>query len=169
MHHELVSRTRTAILGTPLSHWTTPIDLHLGALYLRPEQKQFVRANLGLTHAEMLKTKELRLEVLRRGTGEVLKTFTVPATLADIQKQRAKIPDGLRGDFLNLLLADIDVSFLPVQPFNDPQRNWVIRATAIGNDGKDIATVLSQPFCRLARRPQPAITSVKSMSTATSS
>ena len=142
--------------------WTTPIDLQLGALYLRPNQKQFVRANLGLTYAEMQKVKELRLEVLRRGSGEVLKTFAVPATLADIQKQRAKIPDGLRGDFRNLVLADLDLSFLPVQPFADPQRNWVIRASAIDTTGKSAWSVTSQPFCRLAHDgPQPPITSVK--------
>ena len=28
----------------PVATWTVPIDLELGALYLRPEQKQFVRA-----------------------------------------------------------------------------------------------------------------------------
>jgi hypothetical protein len=142
--------------------WTAPIDLQLGALYLRPNQKQFVRANLGLTYAEMQKVKGLRLEVLRRGSGEVLKTFTVPATLADIQKQRAKIPDGLRGDFRNLFLTDLDLSFLPLQPFADPQRNWVIRATVIDTAGKASWSVTSQPFCRLAHDgPQPAIASVK--------
>jgi hypothetical protein len=129
---------------------------------LRPEQKQFVRVNLGLASAEMEKLKELKLEVLRRGTGEVLKTFTVPATLEAIQKQRAKIPDGLRGDFRNLILTDLDVSFLPVQAFNDPQRNWVLKATTIDRDGKAGWSVMSQPFCRLAHDgPQPAITSVK--------
>ncbi len=100
----------------------------LGALYLRPEQKQFVRVNLGLRPPRWL-LKEVRLDVLRRSGRQVLKTVTLPATPADIQRQRAKIPDGLRDDFRNLLLADLDVSFLPVQPFDDPQRNWVIRAT----------------------------------------
>jgi hypothetical protein len=144
------------------SPWGTPIDLRLGALYLQPNQKQFVRANLGLSYAELQRAKELRIEVVRRGSNEVLKTFTVPATPADIAKQRTKIPDGLRGDFRNLLLSDIDVSFLPVQPFADPQRNWLIRATLIDTTGASLGSVLSPPFCRLAHdTPQPAITSVK--------
>jgi hypothetical protein len=110
----------------------------------------------------MQSVKELRLEVLRRGTGEVLKTFTVPATPTDVVKQRAQVPDGLRGDLLNLILTDLDVSFLPLQPFDDPQRNWVIRATAIDSSGKALGTVTSPPFCRLAHdAPQPAITAVK--------
>jgi hypothetical protein len=146
----------------PVATWTVPIDLELGALYLGPTQKQFVRMNLGLTHAEMAKLKEVRLEVLRRGTGQVLKTFTVPATPAAILRQREKIPDGLREDFRNLLLTDLDVSFLPLQPFTDPQRNWLIRATAIPAAGKPQWTTMSAPFCRLAHdAPQPAIASVK--------
>src|SRR5262249_12484559 len=148
--------------GFPLATWTVPLDLELGALYLRPGQKQFVRVNCGLTHAEMARLKELRLEVMRRGTGEVLKTFTVPATTDAIARQRAKLPDGLRDDFRNLLLTDLDLSFLPEQPFSDPQRNWVLRATAIDADGKPAWATTSAPFCRLAHDgPQPAITSVK--------
>ena len=74
----------------------------------------------------MAQVKELRLEVLRRGTGRGAEDVHRPRhARRPSQKQRAKIPDGLRDDFRNLLLADLDVSFLPVQPFNDPQRNWV--------------------------------------------
>lgn len=143
----------------PVATWTVPIDLELGALYLRPTQKQFVRLNLGLSHAEMAQLKVVRLQVLRRGTMEVLKTIEVPATPEAIRKQREKIPEGLRDDLRNLLLTDLDVSSLPLQPFNDPQRNWIVRATAIGT--KMPWSVTSPPFCRLAHDgPQPAITSV---------
>jgi hypothetical protein len=142
--------------------WTVPLDLRLGALYLGPAQKQFVRINLGLAHAEIVRLKEVRLEVLRRGAGKVLKTFTLPATPEAIRRQRAKVPDGLRGDLRNLLLADLDVSFLPVQPFADPQRNWVIRATSIDTAGKPGWSITSAPFCRLAHDgPQQAIRSVR--------
>jgi hypothetical protein len=142
--------------------WTVPIDLELGALYLRPEQKQFVRLNLGFSAAEMASLKEVRLDVQRRSGRQVLKTVTLPATPADIQRQRAKIPNGLRDDFRNLLLANLDLSFLPVQPFDDPQRNWVIRATAIDRRGLEMWTMTSPPFCRLAHdSPQPAVTSVR--------
>lgn len=155
---------RTPVASSPLAmaKWTVPIDLELGALFLRPEQKQFVRANLGLSHAAMSSLKELRLEIVGRGTGQVLQTVNVPATPEAIGQRRAKVPDGLRDDLRNLLLADLDVSALPVQPFDDPQRNWVVRATAIDTAGKAVVSVTSPPFCRLAHDgPQPAITSVK--------
>ena len=142
--------------------WTVPLDLELGSLYLQPEQKLFVRVNLGLTHAELARVKELRLEVLRRGTGEVLKTFTVPATPEAIAQQRAKIPVGMLDDFRNLLVTELDVSFLPLQPFDDPQRNWVLRASTVDVAGKASWSVLSSPFCRQAHDgPQPPIESVR--------
>src|SRR5262249_34064320 len=122
----------SVVLGSTevwFSTWTTPIDLHLGALYLRPKQKQLVRINLGLPAETMKQSAMVRLEIVRRGSGEVLKTQEVSATLAAIEAQRAKIPKELRGDFTNLVLAELDVGFLPVQPFNDPQRNWFVRAS----------------------------------------
>jgi hypothetical protein len=141
--------------------WTTAIDLQLGALYLRPGQKQFVRLNLGFTAATMKQLAKVRLDVVRRGTGEVLLTRDLPATPAAVTAQRGKIPQELRGDFGNLLLADLDVSALPLQPFNDPQRNWLVRATALDAGGKQLAAVESQPFCRQDHEPaQPAIKSV---------
>lgn len=142
--------------------WTTPFDLELGSLYLQPEQKQFVRVNLGLSHAELSRVKELRLEVVRRGTGQVLKTWYVPATPTAIRLQREKIPVGMLDDFRNLLVTDLDVSFLPLQPFNDPQRNWVLRASTIDLAGKSTWTMDSPPFCRLAHDgPQPPIQTVR--------
>ncbi|HYH69519.1 MAG TPA: hypothetical protein VD866_32790, partial [Urbifossiella sp.] len=155
---------REVVASAPLAlaAWTVPIDLELGALYLRPGQKQFVRANLGLSHAAMAQVKELRLEVLRRGTWQVLQTTTVPATPAAVLARRAKLPDGLRDDLRNLVLADLDVSALPVQPFDDPQRNWVVRATAVDAAGKAVASATSPPFCRQAHDgPQPPIKSVR--------
>ena len=144
--------------------WTTPVDLELGALYLLPEQPQFVRLNLGLAAATMAKVGSVRLEVLRRGTGEVLKTWTLAATPAAIAAQREKLPVDLREDLTNLLLTDLDVSFLPPQPFNDPQRNWSVCATVLDTAGQPlagVAPVRSTPFCRLAHEPpQPAITAV---------
>jgi hypothetical protein len=141
--------------------WATPLDLELGALYLQPEQKQFVRLNLGLSHATLADVATVRLEVQRRGTGQVLRTWEVPATPAAIAAQRTRIPKDLRDDFSNLLLTDLDVSFLPLQPFGDPQRNWRVRARAIGKDGKFVAESESPPFCRLAHPPkQPPIQSV---------
>jgi hypothetical protein len=139
----------------------TPIDLQLGGLCLQPAQKQLVRLNLGLTQATLSTSKAARLELVRRGTGQVLKTWDIDATPKALQAHRERIPTELRGDLANLLLIDVDVSFLPIQPFADPQRNWFIRATVIDMSGTPVATVDSPPFCRLAHEPpQPAIQSV---------
>jgi len=144
--------------------WTAPIDLEIGAAYLLPEQSQLVRMNLGLSSRSMPFIATVRLELLRRGSGQVLKTWTLPATEQALAAQREKIPVELREDLGNLLLTDVDVSSLPVQPFNDPQRNWLLRATLLKADGKPLEwapPVLSTPFCRLAHEPaQPPITSV---------
>ena len=46
--------------------WTTPIRIELGGLYLRPEQKQLVRLNLGLATPTVEGLAEVRLEVIDR-------------------------------------------------------------------------------------------------------
>jgi hypothetical protein len=85
----------------------------------------------------------------------------VPATPAALAAQRDKVPADLRDDLTNLLLADLDMSALPVQPFADPQRNWFVRATALAADGKELARAESPPFCRQAHEPQqPAVQTV---------
>lgn len=142
--------------------WNVPIDIDLGALYLRPEQKQFVRMNFGLAAALLKKLATVRFEVNRRSDGKTLTTEDVSATTAVMAAQRDKLPIGLRDDFANVLLADLDVSALPLQPFNDPQRNWFLRVSARDSQGKVIGAADSQPFCRLGHdTPQPPAQSVK--------
>lgn len=141
--------------------WTTSIDIDLGALYLRPEQKQYVRMNFGFAHATLNSLKTVRLEVVRRGSGQTMQTVNVDASPAALAIQRSKIPIDLRDDFANLLLADLDVSALPVQPFADPQRNWFVRAMALDSAGKVIGQAESPPFCRQSHEPpQPPIQNV---------
>ncbi len=141
--------------------WTTPIDIDLGALYLQPEQKQFVRLNFGFSASLRKQLATVRLEVLRRGTDQVVSKVDHPVKPDSFVLQRQKLPKGLRDDFSNLLLYDLDVSMLPVQPFADPQRNWYVRVRALDRQGKPIAAEQSPPFCRLAHEPpQPPIQSV---------
>lgn len=145
-----------------MSTWTVPIDLEIGSLYMRPSQKQFVRVNLGLSHAEMIKLKELKLDVIEKNSAKSLKSFVIPADPQSILTQRTRIPVGVLDDLRNMLITDLDLSFLPIQPFNDPQRNWIIRASAIDVNGKSKWSVDSSAFCRLAHdTPLPAIESVK--------
>jgi hypothetical protein len=55
-------------------------------------------------------------------------------------------------------LAEYDVSKLPLQPFHDPQRNWLLRARVLDVAGRTLATADSVPFCRLAPDPpQPPV------------
>jgi hypothetical protein len=153
-------REGQAVTSTELwfSTWAVPIDLKLGALYLRPQQAQFVRMNLGFSAATLATLGSIRLEIVRRGSGRVLQALDVPATAEALAAQRSRIPAGLRGDLTNLLLTDLDVSALPVQPFSDPQRNWLVRATALDRSGRPFASVESEPFCRQTHEPpQPPI------------
>jgi len=144
------------------STWSTPIDLELGALYLAPEQKQFVRLNLGFSAAAMTQVASVRLDLIRRGSGEVLTSQTVAAGLKDVIAQRERLPVDLREDFTNLILAELDVSNLPVQPFASPERHWLIRAAVLDLRGREIFSKDSPPFCRQARTgPQPGVVSVR--------
>jgi hypothetical protein len=156
-HGGVVGSTEVAF-----AQWTRPIDLRVGGLYLRPEQPQLVRMNLGLTHATLAKVRSVRLEIVRGATGETVHSLDLPASLAAIAAQRDRVPAGLRGDFANLLLADLDVSKLPLEPFVGPERRWKVRATVIGADGKAVTSIDSAPFCRQAHdQPQTAVTTVQ--------
>jgi hypothetical protein len=146
------------VLGTSeiaFAQWTRPIDIRLGALYLRPEQRQLVRLNLGLSHVSMAKLRSVRLQIVRQATNEIVEAQDIAATPAAVAAQRERIPAGLRGDFANLLLADLDVSKLPIEPFVGPERRWLIRAIAVGADGKTIASAESARFCRQAHDTAP--------------
>jgi hypothetical protein len=159
----IILRNGQELAGTDLwfATWPVQIDLKLGALYLRPEQKQFVRLNLGLSASTMTQLASVKLELVERRSGAVLRSVDLPATVQAVRAQRNRIPTGLRGDLANLLLTDVDVSTLPVQPFQDPERRWLIRATALDRTGRTVATVESPPFCRQAHEPaQQAIRQV---------
>lgn len=136
--------------------WSAPLHIKLGNLYLLPEQRQFVRMNFGLSHATMAGANAVRLDIIRRGTGEIVHTKTIPATPETFASQLDKIPDGLRDDLTNLLLTDLDVSVLPLQPFNRPERNWILRATLLDETGQVLTTADTPPFCRLAHQPPQA-------------
>lgn len=141
--------------------WAVPIDVRLGALYLKPEQRQLVRVNLGFSAATMRQLASVRFEIVRRRSGEAVQTSEIAATRDAIRAQRERIPAGLRGDFTNLLLADLDVSALPIQPFDEPDRRWLVRATALDRAHRGVATVDSPPFCRQAPAPaQPPVRAV---------
>lgn len=160
----LIKGTGSTVASNELwfSTWSTPIDIQLGALYLRPEQtNQYVRVNLGLASSAIESLDKLKLEVIRRATGTVTNSVEISATPSAIEAQRDKIPEDVYEDCNNLLLVDVDVSCLPTQPFNDPQRNWIIRVTALDTNSSAVASADSDPFCRLAHDPtQPAVTNV---------
>jgi hypothetical protein len=142
--------------------WNAPLAIELGALYLQPGQRQLVRLNLGLARATLAMARAVRLAVVRRRTGEVVSTVDVPATPEAVRAQRDHLPAALRGDFDNLLLAELDVSALPLAPFADPERRWLVRATLVDRSGQELARADSAPFGRLDHEPpQPAIATVR--------
>ena len=143
------------------STWTTPIDLELGSLYLQPQQKLFARVNLGFSHEEMSKIKKIKFDILEKKSLKVLNSISLDADQSSLAKQRTKIPIGLLDDLRNLIVTDLDVSFLPVQPFENPERKWLVKVSAVNVEGKPIWNVLSSPFCRLNHdKPQAPIQSV---------
>lgn len=140
--------------------WRDPIDIELGALYLRPEQKQFVRLNLGIARKTLATVRKVRL-ALSLPTKRPILHVDLDATPEAFAGQRAKIPVDLRDDFSNLLLADLDVSSLPVQPFHEPERQWWVQVLLLDANGKAIKLANSPRFCRLAHDvPQPPIKEV---------
>ncbi len=146
----------------PVTPWAVPLDLHLGALYLRPEQSELVRANLGISSKSMASVSALRLEVIRRASGAVVSSREVPVSLQGVRVARTQIPSKLRGDLTNLVLADLDVSALPIERFNEPERRFFVRATVLDRSRHVLARADSDPFCRLAHEPrQPPIQQVK--------
>ncbi len=144
------------------STWTTPIDIQLGALYAPPAYtNQFVRLNLGLSALTLDALRSIRLDIRRRATGDIIHAMEFEANPASLADRRERIPDGLYDDFRALVLKDLDISMLPVQPFDHPERQWLIRASALDADGGILAQADSLPFCRLAHdTPQPGITNI---------
>ncbi len=142
--------------------WTTPIDIQLGALYPAPDQTNlYVRLNIGLSAAAMATADKARLEIVRRATGEVTNALEIAADPAAIAAQRDRVPAEVYDDCRNLLLADIGITMLPIQPFNDPQRTWYLRVSVLDSNRAVLARADSDPFCRLAHDPpQPAMTNV---------
>jgi hypothetical protein len=142
--------------------WTTPVDMQLGALYLRPEQPQFVRMNLGFAAATLRTIDKIQLELVRRGTGKLVKGWEFRDVPAFIRALRERIPAELRDDLGNLLFAQLDLSSLPLQPFENPERPWLIRARVLDTLGHELGRADSPPFCRLAHdSAQPPIESVQ--------
>jgi hypothetical protein len=145
-----------------LATWTGPLAMELGALYLSPGERQLVRMNLGLPSPTLASVKTVRLQLRHRRTGQIASTTDVAATPEAIRAQRERIPEALRGDFDNLLLVDLDVAGIPLQPFADPERKWLVRAIVLDAAGQELATADSASFCRQDHEPlQAAVTSVR--------
>jgi hypothetical protein len=160
----IVSAGRGVLAATEVSFatWADPLALEIGARYLRPEQQsQLVRLNLGLSSAAMAQVAAVRLELVRRCDGAVLVADKLPADTAALRARRLHVPAGLRGDLTNLVLADLDVSSLPVEPFDHPERRWLVRAAVLDRAGRALASTSSAPFCRQGHAPpQPSIRDV---------
>jgi len=55
----------------------------------------------------------------------------------------------------------MDISMLPIQSFDDPERRWILRAQVLDANSTVLGQADSDPFCRLAYEPpQPALTNI---------
>ncbi len=144
------------------STWDTPIDIQLGALFAPPEYtNQYVRMNLGLSSLTLTNLNKIRLEIRRRATGAVTQSVEFAATPATLAAQRDQIPIEVYDDCRGLLLKNMNIANLPIQPFDNPQRQWILRVLALDAQGGILAQADSDPFCRLANEPpQPALTNI---------
>jgi hypothetical protein len=144
------------------STWTSPMDIQLGALYAPPTYtNQYVRMNLGLSTLTLEHLRTIRLEIRRRATDAEIHAVEFTSTPATLAARRDQIPTEVYDDYRALVLKDLDISMLPVQPFDHPERQWIVRVKALDGGGAILAQADSKPFCRQAHEaPQPAITNV---------
>lgn len=144
------------------STWTTPIDIQLGALYAPPDYtNQYVRMNLGLSSLSLESMQKVRLEILRRHTEELVHVQEHDVNLQTLENRRDRIPIEVYDDFRALVLKDLDISMLPVQPFDEPERQWFVRVKALDGNTNVLVQADSPPFCRQAHDgPQPGIEQV---------
>ena len=120
------------------------------------ENPILVAINLGLARDTLAKVKSLSLQVIDRRNGKAAirtKIKRVPEALASAKITPADkdrfyfyMPRVGLLDHRNLILTELDISELPVRPWNDPESDWLIRVSS----GR-VFTADSHPFARLTK------------------
>ena len=126
------------------------------------ENPILVAINLGLARKTLAQTSSLTIEVVDRRTGkavieDILKD--IPAAIASTEITPAAedrfyfyMPRVGLLDHRNLVLREMDISELPLRPWDDPESDWVIRVTGEGGFLRGPRFVAeSHPFARLTK------------------
>lgn len=166
--------TRTADLA--YNTWPVIVDVDLYRHYPTPEENpQNISINLGVSAATLAKAKHLSIDICHRTNNKVVQSIPVPDlqkafadTLTNIGTLTKPQFDGTPSpvqfaDRKNLIAISLDLSKLPVHPFDYPIRDHYLRIRGLDGSGKEIFADSSQPFGRVAPNTEvlPAISSTK--------
>ena len=124
------------------------------------ENPILVAINLGVTKSTLGRTKKLDVEIVDRRTGKSVQKKSISdihqrirtTQISSHEKDRFYfyMPRAGLLDHRNLLLVEMDISDLPVRPWNSPESDWVIRVTG-RSTFKQMFTAESHPFARLTK------------------
>ncbi|MBI2192126.1 MAG: hypothetical protein HYU36_09090 [Planctomycetes bacterium] len=148
-------------LSLAYNTWPVIVDVDFSRHYPTPDENpQVVAINLGVARDTLVKTRVLLLETCRRRDGQVVETVRIDdlaKALADTRANLAALGQPQFGtpspaataDRRNLLALQLDLSRLPVHPFDHPVRDHVLRVRGLDAAGQELFSDTSQPFGRV--------------------
>lgn len=148
----------------PFGTWSQPALVEVERCYAFEEHaNQIVFMNLGVTQSTLGKISRLKLEVRRARDDRVALTTEVPNVKQTAERGNAvPLSPGFEGDSTNFVVADFQLSGLPVHPQDRPVRDHYVQLIAEDAAGKAIFTSRSPRFGRMQPHSEKldAITSV---------
>lgn len=124
------------------------------------ENPILVSINLGVAQATLAKTQKLDVEIVDRRTGKPIQKQTIDSIQQQIESAKISphekdrfyfyMPRAGLLDHRNLMLFELDISALPLRPWNDPESDWLIRVTGRALF-KKLFTSESHPFARVTK------------------
>lgn len=140
------------------STWPVEMCVLINKTYLvETENPAVTSINLGIADETLKEVAKISLDVINRGTNKKvltasidnvqdrLKNIKIPS--ASVDKYHWYLPMAGQLSLQNLILYELDVSSLPVRPYSEPERDYVLSVTALDKDGKAICSSKSDPFC----------------------
>lgn len=148
--------------GYRFSGWPVIANVRPSKAYLdETENPMLASINLGVTQPTLSQIEKLNVQVINRSTGEAVASQEVRNLAEKIastkipgaadEKFYYQVPRAGLLDFRNLLLVPLDISRLPLRPWDNPEADWIIRVTGVAKDGSQFFTSDSHPFGRLTR------------------
>ena len=155
--------------------WPVVVDFDVARSYNLPEENPVtVSMNLGVSDQTLAKVAKLQLQLTRAKDGHVHATQTFGEPQAAFRSTRAALPDQRDQSYEfnlpkpdwwtdrnNLIITKVDLSPLKVWPHDYPVRDTVLVLHGLDENGNELFTDQSDPFCRMNQRPAlPPIESV---------